>query len=130
MNPSNFRYGVIGLFAWLNLPGAAIGADHEAGVPLVPAEAAGPWTLVEAGQQPICIVTLTGSKSTAGFTASLGNCGAALPTEVSGWTPTGDGMAMTGADGKVLIAFNRWSYSLFVSHRSSGVDLQLRRGTD
>jgi hypothetical protein len=27
-----------------------------------------------------------------------------------------------------VIAFNRWSNSLFVSHRSSGVDIQLKRG--
>jgi len=29
----------------------------------------------------------------------------------------------------VLAPFNRWSNSLFVSHRSSGVDVQLMRGT-
>jgi hypothetical protein len=27
-----------------------------------------------------------------------------------------------------VIAFNRWSNSLFVSHRASGADIQLRRG--
>jgi hypothetical protein len=28
----------------------------------------------------------------------------------------------------VLASFNRWSNSLFVSHRSGGVDVQLMRG--
>jgi hypothetical protein len=37
-------------------------------------------------------------------------------------------MALTGVDGQVLAPFNRWSNSLFVSHRSSGVDVQLMRG--
>ena len=27
------------------------------------------------------------------------------------------------------MGFNRWSNSLFVAHRSSGVDVQLRRGS-
>ena len=49
---------------------------------------------------------------------------------MTGWAPTGDGMALTGSDGHVLIAFSRWSNSLFVSHRASGFDLQLRRGAD
>ena len=42
--------------------------------------------------------------------------------------PTKDGMQLIGADGQPVIAFHRWSNSLFVSHRSSGVDIQLRRG--
>jgi hypothetical protein len=37
-------------------------------------------------------------------------------------------MALTGANGQALAPFNRWSNSLFVSHRSSGVDVQLMRG--
>jgi hypothetical protein len=37
-------------------------------------------------------------------------------------------MNLTGADGQVLVGFNRWSDSLLVSHPSSGVDVQLRRG--
>ncbi len=125
------RYAAIAGFAWMCLPGLAAGADHEAGVPLTPAEAAGVWTLVEAGQQPVCTVTLTPQKlGDAGFAARVAGCGELLPPGVSGWAPTGDGMALTGPDGKVLIAFGRWSKSLFVSHRASGVDLQLRRGTD
>ena len=37
-------------------------------------------------------------------------------------------MALTGADGQVLMRFDRWSNSLFVSRRTSGDDLQLMRG--
>jgi hypothetical protein len=38
------------------------------------------------------------------------------------------GRALIGSDGRSLIAFSRWSNSLFVSYRSGGVDIQLRRG--
>ena len=121
--------------AGLSAASLALGAtaaqawDHEAGVPLTPAEAAGGWTLESAGR-PVCMVRLTATKtSDAGYAASApASCGEALPPGVAGWTPTGDGMALTGADGRVLIAFDRWSNSLFVSHRSSGVDVQLQRG--
>ena len=107
--------------------GAAFAADHEAGVPLTPAEAAGAWT-VETGGHAICMITL-GRQAARGFGASArGDCGDALPAGIAGWAPTADGMALTGAGGQVLIAFNRWSNSLFVSHRSSGVDVQLMRG--
>ena len=37
-------------------------------------------------------------------------------------------MQLIDAGGQPLIAFHRWSNSLFVSRRSSGVDIQLRRG--
>jgi hypothetical protein len=37
-------------------------------------------------------------------------------------------MALTDPGGKTILAFHRWSNSLFVSHRASGVDVQLRRG--
>jgi hypothetical protein len=128
--PDLHRYAAIGAFAWLMLPGLAVPEDHEAGVPLTPAEAAGPWTLVEAGQSPVCVLTLGGGKgSGVGYIANVpAACNTVLGGVAAGWTPTGDGMALTGADGQVLIAFNRWSNSLFVSHRASGVDLQLRRG--
>jgi hypothetical protein len=132
MSPDRIlRYGAIAAFAWTCLPGFAVAADHEAGVPLTPAEAAGPWRLSSAGAD-ICTVTLAPRKAgDAGFSAAAAeSCGDALPAGVAGWAPTGDGMALTGTDGKVLIAFNRWSNSLFVSHRSSGADLQLRRKVD
>ena len=109
--------------ACLVLAPAAFAADNEAGVPLSPAEAAGGWT-VETGGHAVCMITLTASHG-----ATVGNgCGDVLPSGVTGWSATADGMALTGADGQVLAPFNRWSNSLFVSHRSSGVDVQLMRG--
>ena len=109
--------------AFLLLARAAVAADHEAGVPLSPAEAAGAWT-VETGGHAICVVRLTADHG-----AQVGdNCGDSLPAGVTGWAATADGMALTGANGQALAPFNRWSNSLFVSHRSSGVDVQLMRG--
>lgn len=108
---------------------AALAADNEAGVPLTPAEAADVWTL-ESGGHAICRVELSPRKAgDAGYGARAAkDCAGALPANVAGWTPTGDGMALTAPDGHVLLAFNRWSNSLFVSHQSSGVDVQLQRG--
>jgi hypothetical protein len=108
---------------------AVFAADHEAGIPLTPAEAAGAWT-VENDGHAICMLQLSPDKvGSAGFgAAASGNCGDALPAGIVGWAPTSDGMALTGQDGKVLVPFNRWSNSLFVSHRSSGTDVQLMRG--
>ena len=106
------------------LAGAVAAADHEAGVPLAPSEAAGAWT-VETGGHAICIIQLTAEH---GATPAQ-NCGDSLPAGVTGWQATADGMALTGQGGAVLAPFNRWSNSLFVSHRSSGVDVQLMRGT-
>jgi len=109
--------------AFLLLARAAMAADHEAGVPLSPAEAAGAWT-VETGGHAICMIRLTADHG-----AQVGdNCGDSLPAGVTGWAATADGMALTGANGQALAPFNRWSNSLFVSHRSSGVDVQLMRG--
>ena len=110
--------------AFLLLARAAMAADHEAGVPLTPAEAAGAWT-VETGGHAICVIQLRADHGA----SPAQNCGDSLPAGVTGWTATADGMALTGAGGQVLAPFNRWSNSLFVSHRSSGVDVQLMRGT-
>jgi hypothetical protein len=109
--------------------GPALAVDHEAGVPLAPSDAPGPWTLETAGHA-ICVLQLSAAKAgAAGFGVRVpDSCSAALPAGVAGWAPTGDGMALTGADGGVLIAFGRWSNSLFVSHQTSGVDIQLQRG--
>jgi hypothetical protein len=96
--------------------------DHEAGVPLTPAEAAGTWT-VSSGGRDLCRLTL-GAAHTVQAPAT---CGDALPGAPTAWSPTRDGMQLT-ANGQPVIAFHRWSNSLFVSHRSSGVDIQLRRG--
>jgi hypothetical protein len=102
--------------------GVALAADNEAGVPLSPAEAAGGWTLQSAGHA-ICMLRLT-----ANHLARAGDCGGALPSGVAGWATTSNGVALTGADGQVLMRFDRWSNSLFVSRRTSGDDLQLMRG--
>ena len=108
--------------------GVAAAADNEAGVPLSPAEAAGAWTL-ESDGHAVCRVTLMTQKGGAGFAARAGaDCRDALTGDVAGWTPTGDGMALTGRDGQVLLPFDRWSNSLFVAKLSSGRNLQLTRG--
>jgi hypothetical protein len=108
---------------------AANAADNQAGLPLSPADAAGAWTLESAGAS-ICTVKLSAQKAgSAGFRVDApAACDQVLPAGAVAWTPTADGMALNGSDGKVLIAFNRWSNSLFVSHRASGTDLQLKRG--
>jgi hypothetical protein len=109
-------------------PLPAFAADHEAGVPLSPAEAAGVWT-VESGGRSICTVDLSAEKAGAGYGAKAsGACGDTLKGTPAGWTPTNDGISLMDASGQSLIRFNRWSNSLFVSHTSSGVDIQLRRG--
>jgi len=97
--------------------------DHEAGVPLTPAEAAGAWTVSSAGRD-LCTLTLGAAHTV----RAPRTCADALPGNPTAWQPTRDGMQLTGADGQGAIAFHRWSNSLFVSHRSSGVDIQLRRG--
>ena len=108
-------------------PGA-LAEDNQAGLPLAPSEAAGAWTLA-AGGHDICVVTLSAKRTGAAYAAQAPTtCGADLPGSIAGWQPTADGMRFVAADGAPLTAFNRWSNSLFVSHRASGVDLQLRRG--
>jgi hypothetical protein len=107
----------------------ALAADNQAGIPLQPADAAGPWTLQSAGHA-ICVVSLGQKKTGAsGFALKApAACGDALPAGVAGWTPTAHGMSLVGADGQTLMGFSRWSNSLLVSHRASGVDIQLQRG--
>ena len=119
--------GLIGA-GLLSYPLLAAAEDHEAGVPLTPAEAAGGWT-VEVSGRGVCMITLSAQKSGAGYGAKAGgNCGDTIPGTPVAWQPTHDGMQLVGADGQTVIAFSRWSNSLFVSHRSSGVDVQLKRG--
>ena len=102
---------------------SAAADDNEAGVPLTPAEAAGVWTVSSNGQD-LCTLTLG-----AEHTVKAGrSCADALPGNPTAWQPTKDGMELVGANGQGGVAFHRWSNSLFVSHRSSGVDIQLRRG--
>lgn len=103
--------------------------DNQAGVPLAPSEAPGAWTLA-AGGHDICVVTLTAKRTGPGVYAAQvpAACASDLPGAPAAWQPTADGMRFVAADGEPAIAFNRWSNSLFVSRRESGVDLQLRRG--
>ena len=102
--------------------------DHEAGVPLVPAEAAGAWT-VETGGRSLCVISLETNPVAGGYAAKVPPaCDTTLPAGVTGWAAAPGGISLIGPDGAPVLAFGRWSNSLFVSHRSSGVDLQLRRG--
>lgn len=112
------------LLAGLAVAGAAYAADNEAGVPLTPQEAAGAWTISSQGQD-LCTLTLSAGHGV----KSPASCNSVLPAAPTGWQPTSDGMQFMGSDGKSIIAFHRWSNSLFVSHRRSGEDIQLRRGT-
>ena len=109
---------------------AAATGDNEAGVSLSPSEAAGAWTL-ETGGHSICVVKLGTEKVAGGAYKAEAppNCGSELPAGVAGWIPSTHGMDLVDADGRTLIGFGRWSNSLLVSHQSSGVDIQLRRGT-
>ena len=101
--------------------------DNQAGIPLAPADAAGPWTL-QADGHAICTITLGKDKGANGYGVKAPDtCGDALPPGVSAWEPTRDGMRFIGEDGAAM-AFGRWSNSLFVAHRSTGVDVQLKRG--
>ena len=101
---------------------AAQTGDNEAGVPLTPNEAAGSWAVASQGKD-LCTLTLGAAHSV----KAPASCNDALAGNPTGWQPTKDGMQLTGAGGQPMLAFHRWSNSLFVSHRSSGVDLQLRR---
>jgi hypothetical protein len=125
--PMRALIAATGLAAAVILFAGAAGAqtgDNEAGVPLTPTEAAGAWTVAAEGQD-LCTLTLSAAH---GVKAPF-SCRDALAGNPTGWQATKDGMELVGANGQPMLAFHRWSNSLFVSHRSSGVDLQLRRGT-
>jgi hypothetical protein len=115
--------------AALTLTAAPALAQDGAQTPLRPADAAGTWTLESKGAD-ICHLQLSARPVTSGVYAATvpANCGDLIPAGTRGWSPTADGMALVGDGGAQLIAFNRWSNSLFVSHRSSGEDIQLKRG--
>jgi hypothetical protein len=104
------------------LSAPTLAADNQAGVPLDPAEAAGPWTL-ETGGHSVCTLTLGPDKSVKVVSA----CDPLLSATPTGWEPTRDGMRLI-AGGQTVLGFGRWSNSLLVAHRSSGADVQLRRG--
>jgi hypothetical protein len=125
------RSQLIAVCAATALTLAAGGALAQDGpqTPLRPADAGGTWTLETKGAD-VCRLELSGEAVTAGVYGAKvpAACGDLVPAGVQGWAPTADGMALVGQGGARLIAFNRWSNSLFVSHRSSGEDIQLRRG--
>jgi hypothetical protein len=127
MNGRTIAAALLGVAVSTGAGAAALAEDNEAGVPLTPAEAAGAWTVETAGHS-VCTVTLSATKSGAGYAAKADSCGDAIPGQVAAWQTTRDGMQLVSADGQPVIKFNRWSNSLFVSHRTSGVDIQLRRG--
>jgi hypothetical protein len=119
-------------FAFAQNSGSTDGdTGAQAGRPIGPAEAAGPWTLQSKGGA-ICAVTLTARSAAVDgtFVATVGpECLEAYAMQsAAAWKPTRDGLAFTAGDGSEVVAFNRWSNSLFVSHRASGADLQLSRG--
>jgi hypothetical protein len=106
-------------------------ARDQVGTPLATADAAAQgWTL-ETGGRAVCKIRLTAQPMGHGvFHADVpGQCAQTLPGGVAGWKPVTDGAALVDGQGQILIDFNRWSNSLLVSHRSSGVDIQLRRGS-
>ena len=107
---------------------AADAEDNQAGTPLAPGEAAGAWT-VQSGGHDICVLTLKTQRSGAGYAVTPpATCYRVLPGRPVAWRPTRDGMQLLKADGTPVLAFNRWSNSLFVAHREEGIDVQLRRG--
>jgi len=123
MKPWILAAAVVALF-----PAPVLAEDNQAGVPLAPAEAAGPWTVQTDGRD-VCVLTLKAEKGGRGYAVTPpATCHEALPGKPVAWRPTADGMQLLAADGRPLLAFNRWSNSLFVAHRASGFDVQLRRG--
>jgi uncharacterized low-complexity protein len=114
-----------GLAAAASLATASVATaeDNEAGAPLTAAEAVGAWTVASQGQD-LCTLRLGAGNSV----KAPASCNDALPGNPTSWRPTKDGMQLIGANGQPIIAFHRWSNSLFVSRRTSGVDIQLRRG--
>jgi hypothetical protein len=108
---------------------AARAEDNQAGTPLNPAEAAGAWTVSTDGHD-VCVLTLGKSRGQeAGYAVRVpSDCATVLPRRAAGWETTADGMALVADDGRRLIAFDRWSNSLLVSHRDGAADIQLRRG--
>ncbi len=107
----------------------ALGRDRV-GMPLRPADAAAQGWVLETHGHSICKVTLSSAAVGRGvYRVDVpADCGQALPAGVAGWRPVTDGAALVDGQGQILIDFNRWSNSLLVSHQSSGVDIQLRRG--
>jgi hypothetical protein len=89
---------------------------------------AGPWTLqTRAG--PICTVSFRADRLANGANAAdiPSACAAALPPGVVGWKPVTDGLALVGADGKILLDFNQWTPRDLVARRAGAPYLELVR---
>ncbi len=101
---------------------------QPAGAAPKPGDVADAWLLQGRGQI-ICRLTLSGRATKAGpYGAEIpADCRNALPAGAAGWKPIADGIALVAADGSVLVAFERWSESLFVSTGAGAPDLQLAR---
>jgi hypothetical protein len=112
------------LAAGLWLPAAATAQPPEA----KPGEIADAWQLQSHGHV-VCRLTLSGRVTRGGhYGAEIPEaCREALPPGAVGWKPVPDGIALVAADGAVLIAFERWSESLFVAGGPGAPDLQLAR---
>lgn len=104
------------------IAGPTLAADAEAGVPLSPAEAVGGWALSTNGRE-VCTIRL-GARHTVRVDTP---CSGLLSTQPTSWAPTANGMKLVAADGQTVLAFDRWSNSLFVSVVGSPADIQMRR---
>jgi hypothetical protein len=118
------------LFAAAMAAAALAGAARAQPPPAAatPAGVADSW-LVESHGQVLCALRLSNRKTKGGFFGAEvpAECGGALPAGVAGWRPTADGVELVGAGGSTVIAFERWSESLFVSTGAGAPDLQLSR---
>jgi len=118
---------IAGLAGALTLPApVALAADNEAGVALTPAEAAGSWTLESSGRS-ICVVQLDAKKTPLASGFRFRDMWRRSAAGLVGWAPRRrdepGGRGWRRAD-----RLQPLEQRLFVSHRSSGVDIQLKRG--
>jgi len=99
------------------------------GLPIALKDAtAGPWTLqTRAG--PICTVSFHADKLPSGVYAAdiPAACNTALPAGAVAWKPVTDGLALTSADGKILLDFNQWTARDLVARRAGAPYLELVR---
>jgi hypothetical protein len=119
------RRNLLAVAASAALSLAATGALAQP--PATPSEIPDSWDLQSHGHV-VCRLTLSGRATHGGaYGAQIPEaCRGALPPGAAGWTPTPGGIALVAPDGSVLVNFDRWSESLFVS-TSAGPDLQLAR---
>jgi hypothetical protein len=86
--------------------------------------------MLESQGRTLCKVGLRLNAAGQGLYAiDAGDCGEALPAGVAAWKPVTDGLALVDGQGRILVDFDNWSPDLLVSRRSSGGDIQLRRGS-